>query len=494
MTFSAFTRPPGFYDRVSSEAAEAAETTLTLQQTMTRFGYQIVETPLVEYADLLLTKAGDDAVNRLFNFEMHGRQLCLRPEFTASAARLYVERYQHEPKPIRWQFAGPVFRYESPQRSHSRQFTMLGAELIGPSGVGGDAEAMGMAARGLYAVDLHEWTLVVGHVGLITQLLDRFDLDRRMRRVMLGHIENLRRPDRGRAYVEAQLIRLYAGLPQWFEQEPAAQNDLTRSLQLIMESANLGTTGRSSEDIARRLANKQRQANKQDEIIRALDMLEALVAIKGPPAQAFAALDALLPDHKAIQQTAQAFRATIELLPAYGVALDQVNIQMDMARGLNYYTGLVFEAHTTLGDSASQLFGGGRYDDFIRVLGASKATQAIGFAYGLERILQERRRHGYAAPSETIRVLVVTIDDADNAEAARVAMVLREHVNTELFIPPTRNLSQALARANKQGTPYVVIVGEAERNANQITLRDMHTGIQLTCDLTELIRQVGSKS
>ena len=183
MAFSAFTRPSGFYDRTPSEAAEATETTLALQQTMTRFGYQIIETPLVEYADLLLTKAGDDAVNRLFNFEMHGRQLCLRPEFTASAARLYVERFQHEPKPIRWQFAGPVFRYESPQRSHSRQFTMLGAELIGPSGVGGDAEAMGMAARGLYAVDLHEWTLVVGHVGLITQLLDRFDLDRRMRRV-----------------------------------------------------------------------------------------------------------------------------------------------------------------------------------------------------------------------------------------------------------------------------------------------------------------------
>src|SRR6266852_3946577 len=110
-------RPPGFYDRTTQEATEAAAVTAELQQMMSRFGYQVVETPLVEYADLFLTKSGDEAINRLFNFEMYGRQLCLRPEFTASAARLYIERYQHELKPIRWQFAGPIFRYESPQRS-----------------------------------------------------------------------------------------------------------------------------------------------------------------------------------------------------------------------------------------------------------------------------------------------------------------------------------------------------------------------------------------
>src|SRR5215831_3502340 len=144
-------RPPGFYDRIAPEAAEAAAVTSELQRTMSRFGYMLVETPLVEHADLFLTKSGDEAINRLFSFELYGRQLCLRPEFTASAARLYVERFQHEPKPIRWQVDGPVFRYESPQRSHSRQFTMLGVELIGPSGLAGDAETMGLAAQGLIA-------------------------------------------------------------------------------------------------------------------------------------------------------------------------------------------------------------------------------------------------------------------------------------------------------------------------------------------------------
>src|SRR5258707_15233940 len=160
-------RPPGFHDRTPSETAEVLAVPSTLQQAMSGFGYALVETPLVEYVDLFLTKSGDEAINRLFNFEMYGRQLCLRSEFTASAARLYIERYQHEVKPIRWQFAGPIFRYESPQRSHSRQFTMVGVELIGPSGVGGDAEAMGLAGHGLLTGGPQEWTQAAGHVGLV---------------------------------------------------------------------------------------------------------------------------------------------------------------------------------------------------------------------------------------------------------------------------------------------------------------------------------------
>ncbi len=495
-------RPPGFYDRTAQETAEAAAVSAELQRFMTRFGYLLLDTPVVEYADLFLIKSGDEAINRLFNFEMYGRQLCLRSEFTASAARLYIERYQNELKPIRWQFAGPIFRYESPQRSHSRQFTMLGAELIGPSGISGDAEAMAMAARGLLAVGLQNWTLVVGHVGLVGQLLDRFDLDRRTKRLVLGQIENLRRPDRGRTYVEAQFERFYAGLPQQLEQleqlsgqrtalgqgAQGTQGDISQALQLLLESANLGTTGtgRTNEDVARRLLNKQRQANQSGEIKRALNFLQELVAIEGQPDQAFRALDAMLPDDEAIQETASTFRAAVDLLGAYDIGPERISLEMGLARGLNYYTGIVFEAHTSVGDSASQLCGGGRYDDFMRVLGASQDTPAIGFAFGLERILQELRRQGYHLAEPGACVLVVPVDDDDIAAAARIAMQLREHTDVELYAPPTHNLSQALAQANRHNTPYVIIIGAAERAANQLTVRDMRAGSQFTCPFNNL--------
>jgi histidyl-tRNA synthetase len=496
---STLSRAPGFYDRTPAEVAKANAVTQKLQRTMARFGYALVETPLVEQVDLFLTKSGDEAINRLFNFELYGRQLCLRPEFTASAARLYIERYQHEVKPIRWQFSGPIFRYESPQRSHSRQFTMLGTELIGPSGISGDAETMALACCGLNAVGVKNWTLAIGHVGLVGQLLDRFELDRRTRRWMLGQIENLRRPDRGRAYVEEQFNHLYADLPQQIEQlEAAAQGSPIPSLQmpeeighvfeLLLESANLGTTGtgRSNEDVARRLLMKQRRANQRPEVMRALDFLENLIAVEGTPDKAFPALEALLPDDELIQSTARALRAAVDLLPKYGIAPERIRLQMGLARGLNYYTGIVFEAHTHAGDSSSQLCGGGRYDDFIRIMGASQETPAVGFAFGLERILQELERQNFTAEPAGVEVLVVPVDDSDNADAAKVAMQLRERLNVELFTPPTRNLSQALAQADKRNTPYVIIIGEQERQLNQITVRDMNAKSQFTTSLTEI--------
>src|SRR5258708_1465156 len=379
-------RPPGFHDRTPAETAEVSAVTATLQEAMSGFGYALVETPLVEYVDLFLTKSGDEAINRLFNFEMYGGKLCLRSEFTASAARLYIERYQHELKPIRWQFAGPIFRYEAPQRNHSRQFTMLGVELIGPSGAAGDAEAIGLAGRGLLDLGLKEWTFAIGHVGLVGQLLDRYDLDRRTRRMLLGQIENLRRPDRGRAYVEDQFERLYADLPEQLahldqsEAEVILQNPdkISHVFELLIESANLGTTGtgRTNEDVARRLLTKQRRANQRGDVLPALDFLQTLTSIEGTPAEAFPALMALLPDDEAIHATAESFRAAVDLLPAYGIDLERIRLQMGLARGLNYYTGTVFEAHANVGDSDSQLCGAGRYHDLIRAMAAMQYTPA----------------------------------------------------------------------------------------------------------------------
>ena len=501
------TRPPGVYDRLPADAAYAAAISAELSRTLSRFGYQSVETPLIEYAELFLTKSGDDAINRLFTFELYGRQLCLRSEFTASAARLYVERFQHAPKPIRWQFNGPVFRYKSPQRSHSRQFTMLGAELIGAASVSADAETLGLAARGLFAVGVRDWTLNVGHVGLVGLVLDRFGLDRRTRRFMLGQIENLRRADRGRAYVEAQFEQLYALLPQQLERlEHAASNvshgDMLQALQLLLESANLGTpgSGRTHEDVARRLLTKQQRATQRGQVTAALDYLERFTAIEGTPAEAFAAMDALLAENAnhadsahtdAINEAARQFRATLDLLPAYEVPVDRVRVQMGLARGLNYYTGIVFEIHAQTEDGNSpfsngQLCGGGRYDDLLRVLGAAQDTPAIGFAYGVERLMQEARRAGYNAPEHGNRALVVPVEETDSFAAVQIATTLRDHWPVELFMPPTRNLSQALAYADKQAIPYVVIVGEAERAAGNVLLRDMQTGTQSTHALADL--------
>jgi histidyl-tRNA synthetase len=335
---------------------------------------------------------------------------------------------------------------------------------------------------------LHDWTLHVGHVGLIGQAIDGFGLDRRLRRFVLGQVENLRRADRGRTFVDDQLARLYAGLPTAADAastETADGINMGQALRLVLQSADLGSagSGRSSEDIARRLVNKGQRATQREAITGALDFLERLTAIEGAPNEAFAALDVLLPDDPGIRDTFRTFRAAVDLLPAYGVEPGRVQVHMGLARGLNYYTGMVFELY----GRDSQLGGGGRYDELIRVLGAAQDTPAVGFAYRLERILSELRRDGFTVPVDDVQALVVPLDEADDAEAARVAMVLRRAANVEVYTPPTRNLSQVLARASKRGTPFVVIVGAEERTRGEVAVRDMRAGTQFTCPLEQVI-------
>jgi len=488
-------RPPGVYDRTPAEAAEAAAVSSVLIAAMSRYGYQSVETPVIEYADLFLTKSGDEAINRLFTFEMYGRQLCLRSEFTASAARLYVERFQHEPKPLRWQFAGPVFRYESPGKGHSRQFTMLGTELIGATGAAADAETVGLAADGLSALGIRETTIYMGHLGLLNRALDHFDLDRRTKRFLLSQVENLRRPERGRAYVEKrfeQMVALSANAESlvaeraMLGENEASAEDIAHALELLLRSANLGTTGsgRTNEDVAQRLLTKSRRANQQVTIHRALDFLHSVVGIEGAPQAVFHELDALFPMDAAMRSLLDEWRETVTLLTeGYGLDAARFVLQPGLARGVNYYTGFVFEIHS----GGEQLCGGGRYDDFIRVVGAAQDTPAVGFMYGLERVLDEARRAGFRAAPNAPQVLVVPIDSADSIYAVQVAARLRTACAVELYPPPTRKPTQAYTYAARRGITQIVVIGERERTAQTITVRDARSGAQTMLTLEALL-------
>ncbi|PJF35157.1 MAG: hypothetical protein CUN49_11965, partial [Candidatus Thermofonsia Clade 1 bacterium] len=204
-------------------------------------------------------------------------------------------------------------------------------------------------------------------------------------------------------------------------------------------------------------------------------------ALDGAPAQVLPALERLIAPGQTIGRALfDELRATIALLDAYNVPSEALRLNMGFARGLNYYTGIVFEIYSAQGD---QLCGGGRYDELIRVLGAAAETPAIGFAYGLDRILAAL---GITAlTEEPPTALVVPLESADDEQAVRVAMALRAHANIALHTSPTRNLSQILAQAAKQNIPYVILIGAEERAAGCLSLRDMRRAVQFRLSLAE---------
>ncbi|HTD20731.1 MAG TPA: ATP phosphoribosyltransferase regulatory subunit, partial [Ktedonobacteraceae bacterium] len=103
-------------------------------------GYMAVDAPILERSDLFLASFGQDLWQNLYAFRLHNRELCLRPEYTASICRLYLDHYQQQSLPQRFQYAGPIFRYEAPGRNRYRQHTQLGIELFGGHAASADAE------------------------------------------------------------------------------------------------------------------------------------------------------------------------------------------------------------------------------------------------------------------------------------------------------------------------------------------------------------------
>ena len=120
-----------------------------LSRNFESYGYQPIDVPLIEYTELYLKKSGEDIISRLYDFIYRNRRLCLRPEFTASVVRAYLDNLQEVPLPVRLYYKGPVFRYEQPQKERYRQFTQMGIELIGATGAIADGEVISLASQGL---------------------------------------------------------------------------------------------------------------------------------------------------------------------------------------------------------------------------------------------------------------------------------------------------------------------------------------------------------
>lgn len=370
-----------------------------LQEHMARYGYALADTPIVEQSWLFLAKAGDQIIERLVTIEHGGRELALRPEFTASAAHQYLQQSEEV---VRWQFSGVVFEDAPGSTTGIRQHQNMGAELIGLGGTASDAEIMQMAALGLNAIELPQWRIVVGHVGLMRAMLDLYALDARSLRFLLNHRVALH--THGKAYVVERINHYLNGSTSDPVSngvtDPAStvtgdifasdemRDHITRTL-LASVNTQAALGGRTREEIARRLLQKQQQAAHRDQIIAACDFLDSWGQIAAPIDAAFDAMNRHTTGNPVAHKLVDDWYATLQLLIDTGVRHDQIIIQPDLARTWDYYTGVVFElrllnGHQTIPDTLAG--GGGRYDELIQLIGGTDSTPAVGFAYYMDAI------------------------------------------------------------------------------------------------------------
>lgn len=417
----------GMRDILHPEAGDLVWLTNTFRDVAKLYGYVEVIPPTLERFALFALKSGEEIRKTMYVFkDKAGREVALRPEVTASVARMYLDKMRGLPKPVRAMYVANCFRYEEPQHARYREFYQAGVELIGSSDILGDAETISLLDEFLGRAGLEGYRFRVGNVGIHRAVMRR------------------------------------AGIPE--EEQDRILHLMDKKLyEEAVAAARRAATDRNTIDVLAQLA-------------------------EGPGLDE---LGEMLSDMPEAAEEAERLRSLVDIL--LGTMPGRIHVDLSFARGLAYYTGIIYEVEVPeLGVSVA---GGGRYDTLIELYGG-EPTPSTGFAAGLDRLLLALRMQGRQSLVEKAsRVLIIPL--VPEAEAAALALARRLHgrgVRAELYHGRTRRLGKALSYASDAGYKYTVIIGRVELEEEAYTLRDMESREQKRLGLEELVERLSRRT
>lgn len=275
------------------------------------YGYKEIITPVVESYELLSAKTGEEVRARMYTFkDLGGRKVALRPEFTASVARLVATTMRNEPKPLRLLSIGSLYRYDEPQKGRFREFWQSNFELIGSEKPEADAEIILLTNGLMKSVGIKNYAFKIGHIGVLRGILSR---------------------------------------------EGLAEDTQNRALQLMdkkryEEALSLVKDAGASE--------------------KCFTLLQKMVKVRGSNiSKVLDDMKKLVKEHKEAYEAVNNLAKILELV-SEAQKLD-ITLDAGFARGLEYYTGIIFEVYVPELDIA--LAGGGRYDRLVELFGGEPA-------------------------------------------------------------------------------------------------------------------------
>lgn len=390
------------------------------------YGFQEVETPTIEPLELFELKSGEEIRHRMYRFtDLGGREVVLRPEATASIVKLVVQELRSAPLPIKIGYVLNAFRYDEPQHGRYREFKQGGFEIFGAKSPLADAEILEISSRLMEGLGIKDYYIKIGHEGVLRAALTHFGIEESVQDRVLGLIDKER-------------------LTEAFE--------ILGSLQKGGEAINVI---RSLWEIKSRNPDEafRRAGEVLKEIPEAIDQLENLMEI-------------------------------IELAEASKVG--EFLVDMGFARGLDYYTGMIFEVYVK--NLKIAVNGGGRYDKLAGLLGWD--VPAVGCAPGIDRLslaMDEK-----AVPRDDLVCMIVSMVKEGDIIAAKLAGTLRMKGVPTLVDCTRRDVSKALSYASKRNVKYVALIGGREVEANTVALKNMETGSQEELRIEQVVEKLSS--
>ena len=405
----------------------------TIRGVYETYGFSPLDTPAVEYLDVLSGSAGQEAQQSIFSVSNpEEEELGLRFDLTVPLSRV-VSQYPDLEFPFRRYQVSPVWRADKPAPGRFRQFTQFDIDSVGAPSKIADVEIMAAMCDTLEALEVGGYRV-------------RFS----SRKIL-------------------NLLLLHAGIGEQQGVEVFRVLDKLDKIGLTKVKLEL-TAGYTDESGApiRGLGLENVQ----------VDKIERFLAIEGESREAVIGLLAELFEHvQGSGETLEEIREISGHLEALGYGSDRVLLDVSIARGLAYYTGPVFEADLLEAPEFGSIFAGGRYDDLVTRFGGPPVP-ATGASIGVDRLLAALIHLGRIRTAKTTaQVLVTAMDKSLMRQYLEITFELRRAgIRTEIHVGRPKKLGKQLQRADRLEIPFVVLMGEDEAARNVVTLKQMAEG------------------
>ena len=398
-----------------------------------RFGYLPLDTPILEYSEVLLAKAGGETEKQIYRFNKGETDISLRFDLTVPLARYVAGRYNDLVFPFKRYQMGKVFRGERQQKGRFREFYQCDIDIIGDTvlDLRNDAEIPAVIYSVFTELGFNNFTIKINNRKLLSGLFSSLN------------VSNL----------SADILRIIDKIAKIGEEK------------VIKELKNIDLKESTIKSIISFLSIK----GSKEEILKELDNLDINDAL--------------------FLKGREELKTVLEGINNFNVPKENYEIDLTIARGLDYYTGTIYE--TILNDypSLGSVCSGGRYDNLAEYY-TDKVLPGVGISIGLSRLFFQLREENIIAPKtkNTAEVLIIPFDNDFSYALSIMSALIQAKIPTQIYYEQVP-LKKKLQYANRLGIPYIALIGEDEKEKNVITLKNMESGIQEELNITEVIKK-----
>jgi len=426
---------PGFMELLPASQISFNKIQDIIRRNFERSGFIPIDTPIIEKSEILLAKGGEETDKQIYRFTKGSSDLSLRFDLTVPFARYAAQHISELTFPFRRYQIGKVYRGERNQKGRYREFYQCDIDIInnGNLSIINDAEIPSIMYSIFKEIGLNNFKICINNRKILNGFFDSIDV-----------------------------------------------SDSTSVLRVIDKLDKIGI------DAVREELEKLGLDKK------AIGKIIEFISVDGSTKEILDTLDKMDINNEEFKEGQKELAEVVYYLQCFGVPENNFKIDLKIARGLDYYTGTVYE--TILDDypKIGSICSGGRYSDLAGYYSKQK-LQGVGMSIGLTRLFyiltEEIGFLKQGSASSLTKALIVPMDNSNNYAISVANKLKKNDINVEIYVESGK-FSKKLSYANKLGIEYVIIIGEEEINSELLTLKNMYTGEQDRLSIDEIIDRI----